>query len=559
MHMILACAVNTFTTGSGVGCATCPAGTSTNSLTASSGCSSMRAMHPSRPAACIHEDQLIWRRVPCALQTVPLAHPAVADPIASVRARLDPSSRIERIRLLTCLPSDSLARLPCSVRHQHVCLCGVVWIVLCLPDGLREHHRRDHLHVPRRLQHGRCGRLPRLHAYAHAHAHASCGNPAYEDVRGGSHALLHHCPLFCSVHQRHVCLLWLGDLHAYAAPAPRMPGLYPRLTPLLPPLFVDLLAIAGNPECFSGTFSADTAGSCTACPAASTSGSGAATCACNAGYFGAGFGSSLVCTGTGVPERTDMRTRHAEQGRAGAGGRPVCMGPCGALHGLALMGPHAPAPPRARPHAPAPPRPRPRPHARPHARPRARPHAHAHARPHAHALRSRSRLSPFSLRSSLLASRLSSLASRSSLSPSRSRSLALFALALRSLLSPSRSLRLHSSLSLFALSLSPAFACALRSRPRLRALIALVRAPSLAACGANTYSLATATSCTPCPTDSYSGSAASTCICTPGNALSGSGDNLVCTPCLEGTYSPSGAPCIGPLEGLGEGWDGRRA
>ena len=51
-------------------------------------------------------------------------------------------------------------------------------------------------------------------------------------------------------------------------------------------------------ECFSGTYSGDTAGSCTACPAASTSCDGATTCSCNAGYFGTGSGSSLVCTGT---------------------------------------------------------------------------------------------------------------------------------------------------------------------------------------------------------------------------------------------------------------------
>ena len=52
------------------------------------------------------------------------------------------------------------------------------------------------------------------------------------------------------------------------------------------------------PACPAGTFSADQASSCSACPANSTSVAGSSTCACDAGYFGTGSGASLTCTRT---------------------------------------------------------------------------------------------------------------------------------------------------------------------------------------------------------------------------------------------------------------------
>ena len=50
--------------------------------------------------------------------------------------------------------------------------------------------------------------------------------------------------------------------------------------------------------CGANTYSGSTAGSCTACPANSTSTASASTCTCSAGTSQAGSGSTLACTGT---------------------------------------------------------------------------------------------------------------------------------------------------------------------------------------------------------------------------------------------------------------------
>ena len=57
--------------------------------------------------------------------------------------------------------------------------------------------------------------------------------------------------------------------------------------------------------CGAGSYSGASASICLTCPSFSSSASGAATCACNAGYQVAGFGASLVCTG---PFRSRSRT-----------------------------------------------------------------------------------------------------------------------------------------------------------------------------------------------------------------------------------------------------------